>query len=62
MKVMTYQCDRCGEPVEEDNVTKVNVNHGSGRFDLRDEEFELCPLCVEAAVLWMQNKLETDDE
>ena len=30
------------------------------RFDLRDEEFELCPLCVEAAVLWMQNQLEED--
>ena len=58
MRVDTYFCDRCGESIKEDDLTKVSVTYGKGRFDLRDEEFELCLLCAEAGVLWMQNKLE----
>lgn len=58
MRVDSYFCDRCGESVKEDDVIKVNVTNSKGRFDLRDEEFELCPLCVQDAILWMKNKLE----
>ena len=50
MKVMTYHCDQCGAEIKEDDVTKVSFSHGRGKFDLRDEEFELCPLCDEAVV------------
>ena len=45
MKVITYRCDCCNGQVAEDDVTKVSFNHGKGRFDLRDEEFDLCPAC-----------------
>ena len=56
MKLITYLCDRCGGPIEEDDLTKVEFSHGKGRFDLRDEAFELCPACDEKAVAWMQEK------
>ena len=58
MKVMTYVCDRCGKTIEEDDVTKVEFSHGKGRFDLRDESFELCPTCDEAAIAWARKQLE----
>jgi hypothetical protein len=58
MKVMTYICDRCGETIEEDDVTKVSFSHGRGKFDLRDEEFELCPLCDQAAIEWARTPVE----
>jgi hypothetical protein len=56
MKVTAYLCDRCGATVPEDDVTKVEFSHGRGKFDLRDETFELCPACDEEAVAWMMRK------
>ena len=58
MKVITFQCDRCGETVPEDDVTKVEFSHGRGKFDLRDETFELCPLCDQAAIEWAAKKVK----
>lgn len=58
MKMTTYICDRCGQPIEEDDITKVEFSHGKGRFDLRDEQFELCPRCDEAAIAWAREKIK----
>lgn len=60
MKVLTYFCDRCDQPIEEDDITKVEFSHGKGKFDLRDDAFELCPACDEEAVAWMQIKKGTN--
>lgn len=60
MKLITYRCDRCGQPIEEDDITKVEFSHGKGKFDLRDETFELCPGCDEDATAWIQTKKGTN--
>lgn len=48
MKAVTYKCDACGYPLPEDSIVKVEISHNrTGKFDLRDEEFEFCPGCME---------------
>lgn len=62
MKVTSYICDRCAADVAEKDLGVLSIVHRRGKFDLRDEEFHLCPTCDEAAVAWVKGGPETKEK
>ena len=54
MQTISFSCDRCRQPVEKEARCRAQLGYQGGKqFDLRDEDFDLCPDCYNALIHWV---------